>query len=107
MQTVMSSLVAGAEMITLRAPASTWACALAPSVKNPVELDDDVDAQVAPGKPLRITLREDREPGSVDRDVVAVGAHRPGKPAEDGVVLEEVGKGGGVGDVVDGNDLEL
>src|ERR1035437_3415067 len=37
MQTVMSSLVAGAEMITFLAPASMWARALSASVKNPVD----------------------------------------------------------------------
>ena len=75
--------------------------------EEPGRFDDDVDAQVTPGKPLRVTLREDRKLGSIDRDAVAVGAHRPGKSAKDGVVLEEVGKSGGVGEVVDGNDLEL
>ena len=33
----MSSFFAGAEMITLRAPASRWAFALVPSVKKPVD----------------------------------------------------------------------
>ncbi len=107
MQTVMSSFLAGAEMITLRAPASRCARALVASVKNPVELDDQVDTEVAPRQPLWVTLCEDGEPASVDGDLVALGAHRPGKPAEDGVVLEQVGEGGGVGEVVDGDDLEL
>ncbi len=34
---VMSSLEAGAEMITFLAPASMWACALVASVKKPVD----------------------------------------------------------------------
>ena len=34
---VLSSLVAGAEMMTFLAPASMWAAAFSPSVKNPVD----------------------------------------------------------------------
>ena len=53
MTTVMSSPLAGAEMMTFFAPASMWPLAFSASVKRPVRLDDVIDPQLAPRQRLR------------------------------------------------------
>ena len=107
MQMVMSSFFAGAVITTLRAPASMWPLARTASLKNPVELDDDVHAEVAPRQPLRVALGEHLDDLPVDGDAVSIGSNCPGEPPEDAVVLEQVGEHLRGGDVVDGDDLEV
>ena len=104
----MSSLVAGAEMITFRAAGVDVGSRLERVGEEPGRLDDDVNAEVPPREPLRVALGEDGEPAAVDGDNWSPSALTvSGKAAEDRIVLEEVGQRGGVGEVVDGDDLEL
>ncbi len=107
MQTVMSSFFAGAVITTLRAPASRCASARTASVKKPVELDDDVDTELAPRQPLWVALGEHLDDAAVDGDAVRSGSNCSGETAEDAVVLEQMREHLGSGDVVDGDDLEL
>ena len=70
-------------------------------------LDDDVGAEVAPGQLGRVALGEDLDvlPSTVISSSSAVTSQR--QPAQDGVVLEQVGQGRVVGQVVDGDDLDV
>ena len=70
-------------------------------------LDGDVNAEILPREVLRVTLAEDLDLLAVDGDGVLVVADLSGETAQDGVVLQEVGQGLGVGEVVDGDDLEV
>ncbi len=103
----MSSFFAGAVITTFRAPASMWPLARTASLKNPVELDDDVHTEVAPREPLRVPLGKNLDDPAVHRDTVSTGNNCPGETPEDAVVLEQVGQHLRGGDVVDGDDLEI
>ena len=70
-------------------------------------LDHDVDAEVAPRQVGRIALLEDLDLLAVDRDRAAALGDLAGEPPEDRVVLQEVGEGRVVGDVVDRDDVEV
>ena len=70
-------------------------------------LDDDVHAQVAPRQVGGVALGEHLHLFAVHVQVVVVRVHVPGIPAEDRVVLQQVGEGRGVGDVVDRDDLQV
>ena len=58
----------------------------------PRRLDDDIDAQVAPGEIRGVTLFEHDEGLAVDDDAVAVELDGRIQTPGDGVVLEEVGE---------------
>ena len=79
----MSSSLAGAEMMTFLAPASTCSLALAASVKRPVDSMHDVDAEVAPRQLGRVALLEDLDGLAVDDDLVAGDLHLVRQAAED------------------------
>jgi hypothetical protein len=70
-------------------------------------LHHDVDAQVAPGQGRGVLLGEDLQGLVADPDAVV--GHRDvlGEPAEDRVVVEQVGHGGHVTEVVGGDDLDV
>ena len=70
-------------------------------------LDDDVNPQLAPGKVRRILLGECLDLLATDLDGVIVVGDFFGEASEDGVVLQEMGKGLVVSEVVDGNHLEI
>ena len=70
-------------------------------------LDHDVDPKVAPGQVARIPLREDLYPRTVHRQMITVGADAAGVVAEDGIVLQEMSQRRRIGDVIDGDDLEV
>src|SRR6266540_1627489 len=70
-------------------------------------LDHHVDPEVAPGQVGRVALGEGAEAGPVDRDRLLVVADLGVEPAEGRVVLEQVGQGAVVGEVVDGDDLDV
>ena len=70
-------------------------------------LDDDVDAELAPGEVGRVALGEDLDDVAVDDDVAVLDLDGLLQAAADGVVLEQVGQGLGAGEVVDGNDLKV
>ena len=116
MTTVMSSSLAGAEMMTFFAPAAMWPLAFAASVKRPVDLDDVLDAQLLPRQRGRAFLdRQALDLVAVDDEhVVLCGRGRisslPTLPVElalRGVVLEQVGEVVGRDDIVDRDDVDL
>ena len=108
MTTVRSSPLAGAEMMTFLAPASMWPLAFGGVGEEAGGLDDDVDAQVAPGQLVRAALGERLDLLLADDDgVVAVERDVVRQAAQDRVVLEQVGQGRVVGQVVDRHDLDV
>ena len=92
--TVTSSFLAGALMMTFDAPASRWACAFSPSVKMPVD-SITMSTPSARRKLYRLPLAEGLDGVAVDRDLVVAGRHLAVEAAIGGVVLEQVGVGGG------------
>ena len=105
---VMSSSLAGAEMITFLAPASR--CPLALSVGEQAGgFDDDVDAEVAPRQRGRsFPDLKSLDLGVADDDrVLAFEADVLGKPAQDRVKFEQMRQRGVVGEVVDRDDLDV
>ena len=105
----MSSSLAGAEMMTFLAPASRWPLRLGAGGEDAGGLDDDVDAQVAPGQCGRAFLDlEGLDLGVADDDgVVAFEGDLLGVPAQDRVELQQVRQAGVVGEVVDRDDLDV
>ena len=69
--------------------------------------EDDVDADILPRQQRRILLREDLELIAADLDRVAGRAHRHRQVAEHRVVLQQVRQRRRVGDVVDGDDVDV
>jgi hypothetical protein len=70
-------------------------------------LDHHVDPEVAPGKRRRVALGEHLQRLAVDRDRALARLYLGGEAPEDRVVLEQVGQRAGVGDVVDGDELDV
>ena len=107
MTIVMSSFLAGAEMMTFLAPPSMWALALVASVKKPV----DSTTMSAPSSAQSILAgsRSSKTLMALPPTVIAVVVvgHLAREAAEDGVVLEQVGEGLVVREVVDGHDLDV
>ena len=90
----------------MRAPASRWLRGARAGAEPAGGLDHDIDPELRPGQPAGIVLGEDGDPDSPT--IMAPSATRPaGKAAVDGVVAEEGSERGGVGDVVDGDDLDV
>ena len=107
MTTVTSSFLAGAEMMTFFAPPSTCTLALVASVKMPV----DSITTSAPRSPhgnwagSRSANEAKLRPSTLIESLPAVTS--PGKPSQDGVVLQQVGQRVVVGEVVDAHDLDV
>jgi hypothetical protein len=97
----------GAERMTLRAPALRWRPASARVRNFPVASMTTFDAEVRPRQIAGIPLAEHADLAAVVGDDLPVTRHLGGKPPEDRVVREQVGEGGGIGDVVDCDDLEV
>ena len=72
----------------------------------PRAFDDDIDSEVLPRERAGILLLEDPDPVSVDGD--RIGIVRDGALVRpmDGIVLEEVGQGRRVREIVDGDELD-
>src|SRR5450631_248268 len=71
-------------------------------------LDDDVGADLGPGKVGWVALGEDREaPRAGHGDLVVASNDVLAQAAKDAVVLEQVREGLGVRQVVDGDDLDV
>ena len=70
-------------------------------------LDDDVNAEVAPRELGGVALLKHDDRLAVDDDLVAVELDLGVDAARDAVVLEQVGERRVVGEVVDGDDLEV
>jgi hypothetical protein len=73
----------------------------------PGGLDDDVDAEVRPRQVAGSVLAQHADLAAVEGDDVAVAGHGCRELPVDGVVGEEMGEGRGIGDVVDGDDLQI
>ena len=104
--TVMSGFFAGAVMTTFFAPAAMCFAASSRLVKMPGGLEHDVDAERLPRQLRRILDREHLELVAVDGDAVAARGDVGLQVAEDRVVLEQVRQRLGVGQVVDGDDVD-
>ena len=105
--TVMSSLVAGAEMMTFLTVVPRWAFAFSAVGEEAGGLDDDLCADGGPVELGGVALGEDLDFFAVDGDGVGVGGYGLLEIAEDGVVLEQMGEGRGGGEVVDGDELDV
>jgi hypothetical protein len=71
-------------------------------------LDHDVCAQRVPRhESTGVAFREDLDPPVADDQCPVLGAHRVREAPVDGVEREEMSERVGVGDIVDGDDLEL
>ena len=70
-------------------------------------LDHDVNAELAPGEVGGIALSESSDAVAVDGDGLVVVGNFGIETTQDGVVLEQVCEGLVVGEVVDGNDLDI
>ena len=102
-----TSFSPGAEMITLRAPACRCAPAFALLVKRPVHSSTTSTPSWLPRQLGRVALGHDLDAVAVDHDAVAVDAHVRRERAVRGVVLEQVGVGLRVAEVVDRDELKL
>jgi hypothetical protein len=70
-------------------------------------LDDDLYRLALPGQERRLTDGADRNLASVDEQEVAVQSDIQVEPTEGAVPAQQVPQRLGVGDVVDGDDLEV
>ena len=103
-----SGPLAGAERITLRAPASMCRAASARVRKRPVASITTSAPSASHGSSApRVAFCEHLDPPAGDDECSVLGAHRVREAPVDGVEREEVGERVGVGDVVDGDDVEL
>ena len=107
MTTVKSSPLAGGGNNHLLGPALKVAGGLLGVCEEARGLDDQLDPEVAPRNLGGVPLGKDLDGPTVDNDV-AVGSFDGTRiPAVVCVVLEEVGVGLGVREIVDGYDFEL
>ena len=91
----------------LLTPASRCRAALSRSVKSPVLSMTTSTPRSPQGELGRVALGKHPHLGAVDEDVVVVRLDCARVAAEDRVVVEQVGQGRRVGDVVDRDDLEV
>ena len=70
-------------------------------------LDHDVDFEIVPGRVFRISLGECEDLQGVHVQDAVLGPHGAREAAVDRVIGEQVRERAGVGDVVDGDDLEI
>ena len=75
--------------------------------EEPGGLDDDVGTDVGPLQGGRVALGERLDLLVADPDRVVGGRHVGVQPAQDRVELQQVGKDGVVGQVVDADDLDV
>ena len=75
---VMSSLLAGALMITFLAPALRWALAFFGVGEEARALEHDVHAQIAPRQRRGIPLGEELDLAAIDDDRAVAGSTSPG-----------------------------
>ena len=81
--------------------------AFSASVKKPVDSTTISAPTAGPVQLGRVALGEDLDLLAVDGDEVRAVGDLLLEISEDGVVLEEVGQGGGSGEVVDGDELDV
>ena len=96
----MSSLVAGAEMMTFFTVEPRWDFGLFGVGEESGGFDDDLGAYAGPVELGGVALGEDFDLLAVDGDEVGSVGDLVGKVAEDGVVFEQVGERGRRGEIV-------
>ena len=84
-----------------------WALALVGVGEEAGGFDDDLGADGGPVELGGVALGEDLDGLAVDGDGVSPCGDVVLEVAEDGVVLEQVGEGGGGGEVVDGDEFDV
>ena len=94
-------------MMTFLAPAARCLAASSRAVKKPVDSITTSTPRSPQGSAAGIALGEHLERRAVDRDRLAVDLDLAREAAEDRVVLEQVGERLRVGEVVDGDELEV
>ena len=92
--------------MTLRAPLSRWTAAFGTGAKAPCRLDHDLCAEVIPGQISGLGFREYRDLRVVYADDSFAGLDLTRKAAVHGVVLQEVGKGVRISEIIDPDELE-
>ena len=107
MTMLTSASPAGAEMMTLPAPALRCAAAASRLVKRPVDSMTTSAPRALPGQVRRIGLAEDLDGLAVDDQGVVFELHVARPHAVHRVVLEEVAHRGAVHEVVDPHDLDV
>jgi len=75
--------------------------------EHPGGLHHEGDVEVLPGEGGRVLRRQGLDGLAVHPELPLAGLDGPGEAPVDRVVLEQAGEGGGVGEVVDRDDLEL
>ena len=103
----MSSPLAGAEMIDLLRPRLQVLGGVVAAREEARGLEDDVDAEVGPRQVGRVALGEDLDLLAVDHEAVVVAFDRARIAAVGRVVAQQVRERGVVGDVVDGDPLDV
>src|SRR5216117_2372215 len=104
--TVTSGSLAGAVMMTFLAPAPM--CARGGGVPEDAGgLHDHVHAELLPRQRRRVLDRAHPDLAPVDEDGLALGGDVGLEVAVDGIVLQEVRQGLGIGEVVDADHLDL
>ena len=104
---VMSSLVAGAEMMTFLTVRLQVRLGLGGVGEVAGGFDDDLGADGGPVELGGIALGEDLDLLAVDGDEVVACGDVVVQVAEDGVVLEQVSQGRRAGQVVDGDKFDF
>ncbi len=104
---VMSSLEAGAEMMTFLTVVPRWSLGLFGVGEEAGGLDDDLCADGCPVELGGVALGEDLDLLAVDGDEVGAVGDLLLEVSEDGIVLEQVGEGGRGGEVVDGDEFDV
>ena len=103
----MSWPLLGAEMTTFVTPSPRCLAASSRAVKKPGRLDHDLGADGAPVQGARVALGEDLHLVAVDDDAVLGRDDLALVGPEDRVVLEQVGERLRIGEVVDGDDVDV
>ena len=94
-------------MTTFFAPAAQMHRGLVARREQSGRFDHDLHAELAPRQLGRVALGEHLERLAVEHDLIAFGLDLVAQRAVDRIVLEQMREGGGVGDVVDGDDLDV
>ncbi len=104
---VASASFDGPEMTTRCAPPSRWAAAPLRDVKRPVDSTTTSTPSSPQGSALGSRSARTRIALARHHDGVALGAHLGSEAPVGGVVAQEMGVGGGVGEVVERHHLDI
>ena len=102
---VASGFFAGALIRTFFAPPAKWSSAFSRLVKNPVDSRTTSTPRSFHGSLRRVALFQDPDLLTADDDVLGVVADLAVEFPMDGVPLEQMREGMGVGEIVDRADL--